>query len=240
MLTLPLEYVPPIKRVTEMLMSQYYDSVNFKSYLSVLAEEVQEVSQASIDTVEYRYLSKAFGKNLENIGEIVGAVRTIAGAGSLGLYGYYEQADSLGVNDKTIPSSLGGVLYSSGSTTVADLVLTDRQLRNYIRARIIQNHRMPTIDNILEYLELLLGKPDIILHVQEGYVAGEAPVDETAYYNVHYDEAFNPQEKALLAALISEFKPLGVRLTLSDTGGNIVLPDVSQVEVLHTRRLQNG
>ena len=220
---------PPSERGTDMLMSQYLNSGNMQGFLGVLTEELQELTEAGLDTIEGRYLEKAYGKQLDYIAEIVGISRAIPGAASLGLFGFYDHNPSLGLSDQNVEDSLGGVLWGQDEDVSGDLILNDTELRNYIKARIIKNSRQPTVDNILEYIELLLNKPDIKIHLQRGYVPAEAPVNNPAYYNLYFDGVFNPQERGILLSLIKEFKPQGVTITLQDLSGDIELPSVTAI-----------
>lgn len=220
------EHTPPTERAPEMIRAQFAGSTNFLAYIDVLMEEVQELTQATLDSLQYRYLNEAYGKQLDFIADIVGASRVIAGAAALGLYGFYDDAGSQGVNDALDPASPGGVFWSEGEDISADLIFPDEELYSYIKARIIKNSRPPTINNMIEYNTLLVGDPNIVLHIQEGFQTGVAPVDEPAYLNLHYDGFFTIVQRTVLTTLTKDFKPIGVRMTLSDNSGDIAFPNL--------------
>lgn len=57
------------------ILSEYITSKLYKLLLGALTSEVQELSDAIADLIEYRTLAKAKGKNLDAIGHIVGCPR---------------------------------------------------------------------------------------------------------------------------------------------------------------------
>jgi hypothetical protein len=64
-----------VERAKKNLMSQYKDSVKFNQLLQALVEELQEIEDVFWDLYTLRYISTAFGYQLDRIGDTVGVVR---------------------------------------------------------------------------------------------------------------------------------------------------------------------
>ncbi len=210
----------PRQRAEELIISQYQAAPNFLAYVDAYMEEISELTNAMIATYVYRYPTLAFGAMLDTIAEIVGCTREIPGAAPLGLFGFYEEPASFGHKDATKPESDGGRLYSLGEQLVGDLRLTDEELRRYIQARIIVNTQIPTVDMLYAYTDLLYGSEDPRWELREAYASNSA---DTCKADMHFNGYLNIQERAFFSAVYLRFKVSGVKLTLSDTSGDIEL-----------------
>ena len=211
----------PRERAVELVLSQYKASTNLLAYIDAYMEELAELTTAMISTYVYRYPSLAFGKMLDTVAEIVGVGRRLTGAAPLGLFGFYEEAASLGFSDATMNIPTGGVLRSDGESIIGDLLLTDEELRRYIQAKILINTQTPSVDNMYKYTDYLYGSSDTRWELQEGYAAGSS----TPTANMHFDGYLTVQERAFFAAVYLRFKVLGVAVTMSDLSGNIILQE---------------
>lgn len=64
-----------VERAKKNLMTQYKDSIKFNQLLQALVEELQEIEDVFWDLYTLRYISTAFGYQLDRIGDTVGVLR---------------------------------------------------------------------------------------------------------------------------------------------------------------------
>ena len=200
-----------------MLLTQYKQSTNLKKYIQCFLDEFAEVKKAMEDSVKYRYLADSFGAMVDDIAYLVGASRTIYGAASLGFFGFFTNPGAYPAGDDNDPS-VGGILQSDGDKESGDFVRTDAQLKNAIRARIIKIVGNCNIEQLITYVDLVLGH-SIDLEIKEGH--------QTMDFIVH--GKLSVAEKVLMAYMLPDFKPVGIKITLKDDGGPISLVYVSNV-----------
>lgn len=205
------------KHGTNMLLSQYKSSTNLKKYINIFVSEFQEIRKAQEDTIKYRYLADSFGIMVDDVAYLVGASRIIYGAAALGYFGFYDNPGALPAGDDNNPA-LGGILKSDSDRDSGDFVRTDSQLKSAIRARIIKIMGSCTIEEIIAYVDLVIGRP-INLEIKEGHQKME--------YVVH--ETLSVAERTLMSYMLPDFKPVGIAITLADDSGNIALVSVSNV-----------
>ena len=205
------------KHGLDMLLSQYYESENLKAYISVFLSEFQEVRKAQEDVVKYRYLADSFGVMVDDIAYLVGTSRVIYGAAALGFFGFYSNPGALPAGDDKLPGT-GGILRSDADRESGDFVRTDTQLKDGIRARIIKIMGSCTIEQLLTYVDLVVGH-ELPLEIVEGHQKIE--------YIVH--ETLGLASRVLLAHMLPDFKPLGISISLKDDSGDIALVYTSRV-----------
>lgn len=201
----------------DMLLMQYSDSPNLRAYIQIFLDELKLVQDAQEESVKYRYLADSFGVMVDDIAYLIGASRTIYGAAPLGYFGFYSDPSAFPAGDDNNPGA-GGVLKSDGDRDSGDFVRTDTQLKDAIRARIRKIVGSCTIEELIVYVDLVLGR-NLNLEIVEGF--------QTLHYQVH--NTLSVAEKVLLAYMLPDFKPVGISITLSDNGGTIELPYVSKV-----------
>lgn len=201
------------KRGLDLLLSQYKESPNLKAYIQCFLDEIGEVTSALSDVVKYRYLADSFGTMVDDIAYLVGASRVLYGGASLGYFGYYENPAAFGTGDDKNPD-VGGTLKSDTDRDSADFVRTDTQLKNTIRARIIKCTSNSSIEDIIRFCDLVVGR-SLPLEIQE--VAGKLQMN----FIVH--ETLPVADKILLSFTIPDIKPAGVTATLKDNSGSIQL-----------------
>lgn len=202
----------------DMLLSEYKHSPNLKKYITCFLEEFAEVKQALADIVKYRYLADSFGVMVDDIAYLVGASRIIYGADPLGYFGFYSEPSALPAGDDNKPG-VGGILKSDNDRDSGDFVRTDLQLKNAIRARILKITGNCNVEQMIAYIELVVGR-ELRVEIMEHN-------DKTFDVIVH--EALPIGDKVLLAYMLPEFKPAGIRMSFRDDGGDISLPYVSNV-----------
>lgn len=201
----------------DMLISQYSQSPNLRKYIQCFLGEFGEVKQAISDAIRYRYLADSFGVMVDDIAYIVGASRIIYGAAALGYFGYYDNPGAYPAGDDNDPS-VGGTLKSDSDKESGDFVRSDPQLKNAIRARIIKIMGNCNIEQLIAYIELVLGRT-VDLEIKEGHQKLE--------FIIH--GKLSVSERVLMAYMVPDFKPAGISATLGDDTGNIALVYVSNV-----------
>ena len=199
------------KQGLDMLMSQYVNSVNLKAYIKCILDEFAEVKQALNDVVKYRYLADSFGVQVDDIAYLVGASRTIYGAASLGFFGFYTNSGAYPAGDDNDPT-VGGVLRSDSDRESGDFVRSDTQLKNAIKARVLKITGNCTVEQMIQYVELVLGR-SVNLEIIEGH--------QTLAFKIH--ETLSVVDKVLLSYMLPDFKPSGIAPTLADNAGSIAL-----------------
>lgn len=205
------------KQGLDMLLTQYQSSPNLKAYIQCFLDEFAEVKQANANVVKYRYLADSFGVMVDDIAYLVGASRIIYGAASLGYFGFYDNPGAYPAGDDNNPA-VGGILRSDSDKESGDFVRTDTQLKNAIRARITKIVGNCSIEQIITYVDLVLGRSVDLEIVESG---------QSMAYKIH--ETLSIPDRVLLAYMLPDFKPVGIPITLSDDSGNIALVYNSKV-----------
>lgn len=195
----------------EMLLSQYHDSQNLKNYIQCFLDEFQEVRQALADTLKYRTLADSFGIMVDDLAYLVGAGRVIYGAASLGFFGFYANPAALPAGDDNKPG-VGGILRSDSDRESGDFVRSDTQLKDAIRARIVKIGSNACINDIIAFCDLILGR-ELPLELVEGNLK----------IDFVYHGSLSVSDKVLLAHMLPDLKPVGVRYSLKDDDGSIAL-----------------
>lgn len=199
------------KKGLDMLLSEYNSSVNLRRYIKCLLDEFAEVHIAIEDVVKYRYLAQSFGVMVDDIAYLVGASRIIYGASALGYFGFYTNPAAYPAGDDTKPGQ-GGILRSDSDKTSGDFTRTDAQLKNAIRARIIKITGNASIEQLITFIDLVMGR-SIDIEIKEGNLKMD--------YIVH--DTLSVAERVLMAYMLPDFKPVGVGITLKDNSGTISL-----------------
>lgn len=204
------------KHGLDMLLSQYRQSPNLKKYIQCILDEFAEVKQAMEDTIKYRYLADSFGIMVDDIAYIVGASRVIYGASALGYFGFYSNPGAYPAGDDNNPA-VGGILRSDNDRESGDFVRTDAQLKNAIHARIIKITGNCNIEQMIAYIELVIGRT-LDIEIKEGHKKMDFIVHGT----------LSISERVLMAYMLPDFKPTGISITLKDDSGDIALVYVSK------------
>lgn len=191
-----------VARVDELLISQYKHSTNLNKYIKAFVSPLQTTFQALQDVVDSLNIDTATGDALDKIATIVGEERIVRGAAALNYFGFLEEAAAEPFNV--------GIFFSYGDPETGDLVLSDSQLRSLIRARILKNTRGGLINDVIEYVELLVGREvDVVV------------TEEPAHVNIRINDSLNVAEKLMLDIRMYGILPAGASCTLRDNNGVI-------------------
>lgn len=191
-------------RVDELLLSQYQGSQNLKDYIKCFVKPTQDNFTALNAMMLSRKIDEATGYSLDKIAKTVGEQRILRGSAALGFFGFDGEADALPLNE--------GIFFSYGDAKTGDLVLTDQSLRRLVRARILQNTSGGKVEDVISYIELIVGKT-LDIEIVEGSASVAITIKDT----------LGIQDKLLLSIRLYNILPIGVKATLQDLGGVINL-----------------
>ena len=202
-------------RTNNIMLIQYRNSFNLKQYISAFVDMFEDLETALIDTINRRYLDNAQGQQLDDIAEIVGVKRLLPAASPVGYFGYYDNPQSAtpSVGDDANPA-IGGVLKGDLDPDSNDFILTDLGLYQFIKAKVIKNSSFMSVDDLIEYIEVVLGQTMDIEIV-------ESTTRNAAQIIIH--GALSLTERAGIAATIKMMKGAGVEYTMRDNSGEISL-----------------
>lgn len=201
----------PLQKLPDLMLMQYRNSPNFIKYLTCYAAEAQEVYSTFQQCLTDRYYDVAVGAQLDVIGEIVGANRTLSGVVIAGNFGYLYNPESLGMGKISDPS-LGGPLRSIEEDIIQDVELDDQLFRNWIEARILKCKTACNIEDTISFFKLLLNRPELQVVITE-------PQEATAV--VTLETVLSIHEAALVKSLAEHIKPSGITYIVQDQKGVI-------------------
>ena len=201
----------PLEKLFGLLLMQYRNSPNFIKYLSCYAAEIQGVYTCLQEELTDRYYDVAVGAQLDVVGEIVGARRTLEGIAVAGYFGYLDSAESLGMG-KEGDLTVGGPFRSEKDDIVQDIKLTDPLFRNWIEARILKNRTNCNIEDCITFFKLLLNNEDLQVIVTE-------PANATV--RISLGTTLTIYEAAQIRSLAQHIKPVGVTFIVEDENGVI-------------------
>lgn len=207
------KYPDGMARAEKLLISQYSNSQNLKRYINCFISVFNDIFLACKQVATERYLDYAVGAQLDVIGTIVGQPRQLSESKPLGYFGYYDNpqaADPSIGSDKD--ATIGGTLKGDLDKDSSDFILVDEDYVNVIYARILKNSSNCCVEDVLAYVDLVLGR-NVDLEIIESEDAN------AAHLRVH--EKMGILDKAMLASLIKQMKVGGVRYTMEDDGGII-------------------
>lgn len=201
----------PLVRLPDLILSQYRNSPNYIRYLTAYAEEMQDIHTSFQESLTERYYDIATGVQLDVIGYIVGASRTLKGIAVPGHFGHLDVAEALGMGREDDPQ-LGGPLRGDREDETQDIELSDPMYRAWIDARIVKNQTNCNIEDTISFFVFMLNDSEVDLMVTE-----PAP----ATVRVDIDKTLSIHEAALVKSMAQHCKPIGVNLIIADHTGVI-------------------
>lgn len=116
------------------------------AFLEALSSEVQEAYDIVLEVLRARTLARAFGVNLDILGDIVGQQRILRNAADIPYFQWDTQERGW---DQ-------GPWWSTGADLTGNLPATDSQFRNLIVAKVFRNHvRYGSIPELVVFIKLL-------------------------------------------------------------------------------------
>lgn len=156
------------EQMFNVLIQQYKNSPNFLQFIEIIAEQLQDIQKALCDLWLFRSLDRAFGRQLDIIGEILGYDRPNIVLENNDIFTFENVQDSgLGFGDADNPS-VGGRFIGAGINNTF-IKLSDVEYKNRLRAKIIKNGAKGNIKDVLNYLELIYNNP-VTLTIGTGYI----------------------------------------------------------------------
>ncbi len=132
------------------LATQYTEAETFKSYISALLAEDQNLEFETCEVIDKRNIDDAEGDVLDAIGELVGQDRVLVDSTTLGWFGFQTATGAQGFDD--------GVFFGETLDINGNRELTDDEYRAFIRARIAKNSGNGTIEDLIESIKLITQK----------------------------------------------------------------------------------
>ena len=209
-----IEFSLPTTYSEDTFIWQYRNSENLKSYLDSFLFEVDELTKAAEDTINYRYLADAYGYQLDVIGEILGQGRVFFGANPLGYFGFYDdpQSEVPSIGDK-FDITKGGIYKSLGDKNAGDLVLGDEEYRRALYAKVIQNGSNCRIDHMLRFIDLIT-ELECNTEITENGKCG---------FHMFIHEDLTQTQRVNVSLLTLHLRPAGVSMSVEDNYGVIGL-----------------
>lgn len=203
----------PSEKLQQLLLMQYKSSPNLSAYITCFLKEVDVLNKAIQDSINLRYLSNAKGIQLDTIGRIVGIDRIFYGAASLGYFGFYDDPQSEIPSLGTLAdSTIGGVYKSITDKDSADYIMDDATYKRAIYAKIIKNMTNCCIEDVLRYIDLILGQN-----------CDTEIIESNCHVDIYVHEDLKQLQRISIGLLISGVRPIGVSMTLRDNHGAIVV-----------------
>lgn len=149
------------------LATQFRESVNLIAYLTTLLREANDLEQVYQDLLNNRWVDTAVGVQLDIIGEIVGQPRELVDAVGFEYFGFDTAPASETFGDLN-DAGVGERFISLGEPETGNRVLNDDEYRAFIRARIIKNSVVPTIQATIDAIKLILPDITTVTIVEDG------------------------------------------------------------------------
>lgn len=179
------------------LAVQYSESVNLIAYIQTLLTEADTLEQVFQGLLTDRWIDTAEGANLDIIGALVGQPRILVDATALSYFGFLTATGAASFGSILDPA-VGGRFRAIDEITTGNRELTDDEYRVFIRARIIKNSTMATIQEIIEAVKFVLDVDQVIL------------VEGATSYIVQIGKELTANEKIFITNTDLIPKPAGV------------------------------
>jgi len=178
---------------------QFKDKINFDKLIYTWLQQSLSIQDTLSSIDDIKYIDRATGVQLDNIGEIVGQPRLLIDADLIAFFGFQGLSISRSYGDLNDPSK-GGRYKSYGESSTGNILLSDTEYRLFIKAKIIRNTTVATTEDVIESVKFLFSADKVHL------IEGENP----ASYSVSVGKLLSQQEKNLIKYAYQE----GVKRTL--------------------------
>lgn len=127
---------------------QFKESPNFDYLMMIWLMGYEEIQETFINLLDIKDVDKAYGSQLDVIGNIVGQPRTLEDIDSTGFFGFSE--DSAALSFGSVSNSAGGLYVSvNQETTTGYVELPDSLYRYFIKAKISSNNAGGTPEEVI-------------------------------------------------------------------------------------------
>ena len=166
---------------------QFKNKPNFDSLIYTWLQQSEELQQVVSGISDIKFIERAEGQQLDNIGEIVGQSRLLIDANLIDFFGFegISIARSYGdLDDRT----KGGRWKSLGEKATGNITLSDDEYRLFLKSKIIRNSTTATTEDVIASAKFLFQADKVHL------IEGEKP----ACYSIAIGKRLTQQEKSLL------------------------------------------
>lgn len=193
------------------LATQFREATNLINYIRSLLREADNLETVFQDLMNDRSLDTAEGAQLDILGEIVGLARKEIRSTGDGFFGF-EGSIGSGTFDSISTEVSAAIFLSISNDQFPPAIVTDTQYRGLLKATIIKNHNVPTINTI-------------ILAIQQGFDLTPITITEgEAEFTVTFNRVLDADEQLFILTSNLIPTPAGVRVKHADSNGVFVLP----------------
>lgn len=168
------------------LVTEFRESPKLKGYIEALLSEANPLEQVLQDVITERWLDNAVGTQLDILGEIVGQSRILVDATIVFYFGFDPAPGAQSFGSVSSPS-VGGRFRDVDESTTGNRTLTDDEYRVFIKARIIKNSIIPTLQETVDFFKFLFSVNQVII------------LDGDMFYIVQIGRLLTLNEKAFLS-----------------------------------------
>ena len=167
------------------LATQFRESPNLIAYIKALLSEANPLELVLQEVISSRYLDDAIGAQLDTLGAIVGQSRELVDATIVFYFGFDPDPSAQTFGSVSDPS-VGGRFRAIDESITGNRELTDDEYRVFIKARIIKNSIIPTLQSTVDFFKFLFSVDQVII------------VDGNMYYIIQIGRTLTENEKAFL------------------------------------------
>lgn len=139
------------------------EQTNFEQFISALMQPVSEIESLYAKLATITDIDLMTGVNLDVIGQVVGASRTLSNSVPVLYFGFSDQVGAVTFGDEG-NVLIGAPFREETAPAFLSSVLTDEQYRRLIKATIIRNYSKGTGDDVLNALSMILDTDLVFVH----------------------------------------------------------------------------
>lgn len=186
------------------LATQYQQAPKLRAYLTQLLTQAQDIEQLFEAVAAIVDIDSAEGVQLDNLGELIGISRYILNTLPAQYFSFDGQPGAGRLGEEGLVD-VGAAFYEEGALLTGTSILTDLQLRLYIRARIARNHSDGTLESVVNALQYIFVGAPVIVDDVEGMA-----------FNLTIGKRLTYGEQVLLFLYDILPKPGGVRIGMRE------------------------
>ncbi len=166
----PFQVVEYLEEARTRVTEQFKRKPTFDKYLDLLISGSLELQEALKTVQQQRSIDTAVGKQLDNIGEIVGLPRGLVAKEFFVFFGNQNGPTDIlkpathGSYGSVTDASVGSPWFSLNAPLVSAREPTDEEYRLMIKAKIIKNRTMARPEDVIEAYKFLFGASQIIIN----------------------------------------------------------------------------
>lgn len=144
-----------LNEARERVTQQFKEKPNIDNVLRIWLDGQQELEETFLDIETIKDIDDSSGKQLDNIGVIIGQPRELVDIAATGFFGFQSDpgAQPFGSSD----NEHGGLYYSLGDPESGTIGLTDGLYKIFLRSKIIQNNAGTNPEEVIETVKAIFG-----------------------------------------------------------------------------------